>query len=387
MPWEKKTVEKSRMEFVSEVMRREDSISEICRKYGITRKTGYKWIERFQSGESLDNKSHVPFHTPHKTPQAMEEIILQLRDEHPSWGGRKLKRRLEDLGYTDLPAVSTICEILKRTNRIDPEESEKHTPFIRFEYPNPNDLWQMDYKGYFNMLDGNRCNPLTITDDHSRFNLCLDAKENQNTEVTKSSLERVFSEYGLPEKILCDNGPPWRDSKGGYTLLEMWFMQLGILPVHGRPCHPQTQGKEERFHKTMIDEILKFTVIRDIHHAKEVFEPWRYEYNYERPHGSLAMDTPSKHYCKSKRLYTPQMIKEPEYGSGINLRKINCKGYLSIRRKRYYFSETFIGKTIELKERENHLTDVLYGNFNIAIIDLREQRIISRKIMRVDAER
>lgn len=387
MPWEKKTVEKSRIEFVSEVMRGEDSISELCRKYGITRKTGYKWLERFQNGESLDDKSHAPFHTPHKTPKVMEDIILQLRDTHPSWGGRKLKRRLENLGYKELPAASTICDILKRTDRIDPEESEKHTPFIRFEYPNPNDLWQMDYKGYFNMLDGNRCNPLTITDDHSRFNLCLDAKENQNTEVTKSSLERVFSEYGLPEKILCDNGPPWGDSKGGYTLLEMWFMQLGILPVHGRPYHPQTQGKEERFHKTMIDEILQYTVIRDINHAREVFEPWRYEYNYERPHGALDLDTPSKHYCVSKRVYIPQIIKEPEYNSGINLRKINCKGYLSIRRKRYYFSETFIGKTIELKEREDHLTDVLYGNFNVAIIDLREQRIISRKIRRVDAER
>jgi transposase InsO family protein len=382
MPWEEKTVERSRKEFISEVIRGDESISALCRKYEITRKTGYKWIERFKEDNILEDRSHAPFHVPNRTPKNVETLVLELRDEHPAWGARKLKRRLEDTGHKNIPAASTICDILKRNDRVDIAESIKHIPYERFVYDHPNDLWQMDYKGHFGMLDGNRCNPLTITDDHSRFNLCLDAKKDQRTPGTKSSIERVFAEYGLPDAFLCDNGAPWGDSNGGFTPLEVWMMQLGILPIHGRPRHPQTQGKEERFHKTIVDEMLRFVVIKDLEHAQHVFDPWRYEYNYERPHSALNLDTPSKHYRESKRKYIPGNAKEPEYDVGARLRKVNCKGYLSIQRYRYYFSETFIGKILELKDIDEGITDICYGRFRIAQIDTKEQKMITRKIVR-----
>lgn len=382
MPWEEKTVEKTRLEFVSKAIQGNQSMSSLCREYGISRKTGYKWIQRYKEGQGLSDKSHAPINRYNKTPEEMEAAILEYRDKYPAWGGRKLKRRMEDLGYTNLPAASTISNILKRNDRISKEESEKRTPYKRFEYEKPNELWQMDYKGHFGMLDGNRCNPLTITDDCSRFNLCLDANENQRTECTIRSIKHVFYEYGLPDAILCDNGYPWGNSNGGYTPIEIWFMQLGILPIHGRIGHPQTQGKGERFHETMEDELLKYVVIKNLKHGHEVFNTYRYEYNYERPHHALNLDTPAKHYHPSKRIYIPGSEMEPEYDTGRNLRKVNCKGYLSIRNHRYYFGEPFIGKTVELRETEEGIMEVLYGEFRVAVVDMSQLTIVTRKIIR-----
>lgn len=381
MPWEDKTVKKTRMEFVSSAVDGEKSISELCREYSITRKTGYKWITRYKNGENLSDKSHAAFNTPNKTPDDVEQKILDFRANHPAWGARKIKRLLEDKGNSDIPAASTIADILKRNHCIEPEESKKHIAYKHFEYSKPNELWQMDFKGDFGMLDGNRCHPLTILDDHSRFNLCLEAKDNQQTGGVVASLNRVFDEYGLPKAILCDNGKPWGDSKPGYTLIELWFMQLNILPIHGRPIHPQTQGKEERFHRTMKYELLKYVAIQDMKHAQEVFDTWRYEYNYERPHNSLRLDVPAKHY-KASNIILPSKIMEPDYDSTARLRKVNCKGYISIQNHRYFLSETFIEKFLEITDELDDCIALHYGDFQIAKIDLKEQLFVSKKIYR-----
>lgn len=374
-------MEKIRREFVTRAIMREESISELCRQYKISRPTAYKWIERHRTGEGFGDKPHTPFRKPNKTDSSKEQLILQVRFAHPTWGPRKIHRFLLDKGYTELPAVSTIAAILKRHGMITPEATVQHTPWRRFEMKEPNVLWQMDYKGHFGMLNGARCHPLTILDDCTRFSLCVDAKENEQWLPTKHSLVRIFCEYGLPLGILCDNGKPWGDTANGYTPFEVWMMQLDILPMHGRPMHPQTQGKEERFHRTLKEDLLAVTPIQNLTHAQEAFDAFRYCYNYERPHGALGLNVPAKLYAPSKRPYIEEP-KEPEYACGIQLRKVNVNGYVSLLRHRYYLSESFIGKYLEIVNESEKIVSLCYGNFVVARVDLEERLFVSRRISR-----
>lgn len=379
MSWKEKTVEQSREEFVLAALCGEESISALCRKAGISRPTAYKWIRRYQAGEPLSDRSHITHGHPNRTSPELEALILEARTQHPTWGGRKLVRYLHDKGYQKLPAASTATEILKRGGRISPEESEAHRPYCRFQREEPNQLWQMDFKGHFAMADGGRCHPLTMSDDCSRKLLCLDAYDNERWKSVEQSLLRVFSEYGLPDAILSDNGPPWADHTSGYTPYEVWMMQLGILPIHGRALHPQTQGKEERFHRTLKEDVLKRCTIHNLAEAQGIFDHYREEYNVERPHAAIGYDVPEKHYRTSRRRL-PSAWGEPEYDVGAALRKVNCKGYLSIQKHRYYLSESFAGKYVELLFRPENMVRVCYGTYKIAKINLSEKLFVSRKI-------
>ena len=386
MPWKEITVEESRTRFVAEVLLAEKSMSQLCREYSIDRKTGYKWLERARNGESLANKSHRPNSHPNQTSPEIEAMILDARAKHPAWGARKLKRYLENRGHTGLPAQSTICEILKRNGLVLPEDSAASTPYKRFEKERPNDMWQMDFKGDFGLLNNQRCYPLTVLDDCSRYSLCLEAKTNQQGDGVFASLTRLFNEFRLPNSILCDNGPPWGDSKGGITQFDVWMMQLGILPIHIRPRHPQTLGKDERFHRTLKDEVLKREFFADINTAQQRFDRWRYEYNYERPHNALDLNTPSKRYRPSKR-EMPKQLTEPDYDSSKNLRKVNCKGYISINARRYYLAEALIGKMLEVRPISDTEVSLHYGAFRIATIDLDTRLFTSKHIYRDTSKR
>lgn len=383
MPWERKTVSDQRSEFVACVVTGEESMSALCRRYGISRPTGYKWVERWRGGEDLKDRSHAPFTRPFRTSREMELRIVDVRAAHPTWGARKIRRFLVDKGAgADLPAASTISAILKRNGLVSEEASQQHTPWRRFERDKPNALWQMDYKGHFGLGNGLRCHGLTILDDHSRYSLCLDAKENEQWAPTKESLIRVFRDFGLPEAILCDNGAPWADNHGGYTPFEIWMMQMGVAPIHGRPRHPQTQGKDERFHRTLKEDLLLRRPLADYAEAQREFDAFRHCYNHERPHAALGLDVPAKHYRPSKRMYIDSP-REPEYDSGKSLRKVNCCGYISVHSKRYYLSESFIGRYIELRPAADDLVVLAYGDFEIAKIDLDAKMFVSRKIYRL----
>lgn len=383
MPWEEKTVESIRQEFIDKAIADEISFSQLCREYSITRKTGYKWLKRYSNGESLSDKSKVPFHSPNKTSESQEQLVLSLRELHPAWGPRKLHKALENAGHTNLPAPSTIAAILKRKNLISPEESIKHMPYKRFEREKPNELWQLDFKGDFVMLDNKRCHPLTVLDDHSRYSLAIDAKPNHKAVGVLESFNRLFREYGLPEAILCDNGSPWKDINNGFTLFEVLLMQLNILPIHGRIYHPQTQGKEERFHRTFKEELLRYTTIENVQNAQLIFDKWRYEYNYERPHNALNLDVPAKHYTASK-IKLPEVLKEPEYDTNAVLKKVNAKGAAKINDHWYYISECFIGRYLRVQQtKEESIIKLCYGNFQIAKINIRDMVVLSKKIYRL----
>jgi len=340
----------SREEFVKEVKAVEKSKSRLCREYGITRVTGDKWIGRFESGEVLEDRSRAPRHVANKTPPEKEERVLSVRAAHPAWGPRKIVHYLIRQGEEGVPSKSTIGNILSRNGCISEQASLAAAPFKRFQKERSNEMWQADFKGNFAMRDGNRCYPLTVLDDHSRFSLCVDAKENERRLGVVESFERLFDENGLPDSLLCDNGNPWGNSQTtGYTMFEVWLMEYGILPIHGRIRHPQTQGKDERFHKTMADELLKLTEIENMVHAQRCFDAFRSCYNNERPHEALNMGVPAEFYHASHRK-KPGTITVWEYPGDYVLRKVKPTGYLTFGNQGYFLSEAFKDKTVAVCE-------------------------------------
>jgi transposase InsO family protein len=378
-------MEKQREEFVNEVQAGELTKSKLCAKYGISRVTGDKWLKRFAEGESMSNQSRAPFHTPCKTNPEVEATIIQVRLEHPAWGPRKIVRFLENAGVSGLPSPSTVCAILKRNGHVTAAASKASTPYKRFEREQPNELWQADFKGHFQMLNGLRCHPLTVIDDCSRFALCVDAKDNERYEGVVESFNRMFAQYGLPSALLCDNGNPWGTSQTtGYTRFEVWLMKHGILPIHGRPLHPQTQGKEERFNRTLKDEVLKQTSLSSLTHAQEAFDRFRECYNRLRPHAALALDTPGSRYTSSER-HLQDISQDWACPQGYQRRIIKHSGFLTFGGQGYFLSEAFGGETVAVRESSiKYCINVYFHNFRVARINVDERVFVSRKIYRVD---
>ena len=381
MPWESKTVEKLREEFVL-AAKSTHNFSSLCREFGITRKTGYKWVYRFKNQNELKDQSRKPNLIANKTPIEIEEVILALRNENPGWGAKTIKQVLENHGHENIPCVKTVNNILNRNGCILKEESEKRHKYIRFQRELCNEMWQTDFKGDFELKNGKRCYPLDIIDDHSRFLIKIAPAPNTKN-VVIPAFESAFSEYGMPLSVLSDNGGQFAGFKQGYTQFEKWLMCLDILPIHGRVRHPQTQGKIERFHRTLKDELLRYKTFEDIEHANIEIQAWRDKYNNIRPHEALNMLTPSEVYIKSNRQYNG-LIKPYEYSGEYPVLKVNCKGYISFEYQRLYFSETFIGEYIEF--RPNPLGDSFYAcfrNFIIAEFDSISGKRLNRSIFRL----
>lgn len=379
MPWKDKTVEELRKEFVL-AAKESENFSSLCREFGISRTTGYKWLERDSQGEDLCDRSHVPQTIPGKTASDMEAQILQLRAENPGWGGRTIRRVLENRGVEGLPCVKTVNNILKRNGCIEKAESEKRERIQRFQREHCNELWQCDFKGDFPLLDGSRCYPLDILDDCSRYCLCIEPKP--NTLGTMTTFDRVFREYGLPKSILTDNGAQFAGFNGGYTKFERWLMDLDVAPIHGRVMHPQTQGKIERFHRTMKNEILDRLEFSDLKAVVEALEPWRIKYNTIRPHEALDMKCPAEVYRLSEREYTGA-ISTYEYEGIYRVIKVNNWGYLRFDQIEVYLSETMANTYLEIRAAEGDKFQVFYRNYRIAEIDAVEKKLLNRKIVRL----
>ena len=376
----------TRQAFIEEVKSGEKSKSQLCNEYGISRVTGDKWLKRYKNGEGLDDRSKAPFHVANKTPVEKERRVLETRESHPAWGPRKLRQFLINKGEIAVPSKSAIGNILKRNGYISEAASKAATPYKRFQKERCNEMWQTDFKGHFGMKDGNRCYPLTVLDDYSRYSLCVDAKENEKRLGVTQSFKRLFEENGLPESLLCDNGNPWGNSQAtGYTQFEVWLMEYDILPIHGRIRHPQTQGKEERFHRTMDEELLKLVSIENMAHAQECFNTFRRCYNYERPHEAIGMKVPADIYHTSHRK-KPEQIFQWEYPKEYKQRKVKSTGYITIGNQGYFLSEAFVDKTVALSESTlENCINVSFRGFRIAKINVAERVFISRRIYRIDS--
>jgi transposase InsO family protein len=332
-----------RREFVRQALEADVNMSTLCRDFGISRKTGYKWLERYRSEglDGLQDRSRRPRHSPNKTAPEVEQVILEARQQHPAWGGRKLKRWLENRGYSAVPAPSTITEILRRHGRLDPEESGKHRPFKRFEMGQPNELWQMDFKGDFRLEGGQSCHPLTVLDDHSRFLVGLKACPDQTTDTVQGHVTTLFRRYGLPARMLMDNGPPWgARPKQRYTRFTAWLLRLGIKTSHARPFHPQTLGKDERLHRTLQLELLKRAHFATLDDCQLGFDHWRSLYNHERPHEALALDPPAARYRAGSRPF-PESLPPVTFPPGAIIRKVSMNGTISFRGRQFIVGHAF----------------------------------------------
>lgn len=380
MAWDERTVEQMREEFVRRVLAQERSKAALCREYGISRPTGDKWIERFQDGESMSDRSRAPKSVPGRIDSGMEAEIVRIRQLHPALGAVKLRKIMENAGYTNLPCARTFNNIFVRHGLIESEASQAATPYQRFEKAIPNEMWQADFKGHFRMEDGYRCHPLNIIDDCSRFNLCIEALTNETFDAVKPVMERLFKEYGLPFSFLCDNGNPWGTTQSlGFSRFEVWLMELGILTLHGKPLHPQTQGKEERFNRSFTRECLKGKVFADKNHAQSCFDEYRAFYNEVRPHFALDLEVPSSRYKPSSR-QMPQVIEDWEYSSEYQLCKVKDSGYFNYKGQGFFLSEAFAGKYIAV--RESHLPGqitLVFRKFKIGRIDLDNRVYTLRK--------
>lgn len=381
MPWECRTVESQRLEFAQAAMNC-SNFSKLCREYGITRSTGYKWLERYRDGEPMTDLSRRPHSSPTRTSEDVEMRILAIRVENPGWGAKTIHSVLKRQGCAGLPCVKTVNNILHRYGCISPEESLKHRPFTRFEKEHCNEMWQTDFKGEFRMADANYCYPLNILDDHSRYSIKIEPRLSTANVVIPTFIA-AFREYGMPNSVLSDNGAQFAGFKKGYTQFERMLMDLDILPIHGRIKHPQTQGKIERFHRTMKQELLNHTQITDIADAQHQFSLWREKYNNIRPHEALGMRTPGEIYIPSERQY-PEKIVEFEYGGENHVIKVNSWGYVRFDRYQVFLSETMRDQYIEFRPGNNGDTFIAcYRNFQIAEFDVDDGQLIHRTIARL----
>jgi transposase InsO family protein len=313
-----------------------------------------------------------------QTPASTQQLVLKLRAVHPVWGGRKLRRRLQDLGHRPLPSASTITEILRRHGQIDSAEADKHRAWQRFEHDAPNRLWQMDFKGHFALEQG-RCHPLTVLDDHSRFSLGLEACGDEREATVKQRLTALFRRYGMPERLLADNGSPWGGrGQADWTSLGVWLIQLGVRLSHGRPHHPQTQGKQERFHRTLRAEAIGRRRFRDLAACQSRFNEWRQVYNFERPHEALGLATPASRYQASRRCF-PETLAAFEYAPGDILRKVQTGGWISFRGCEWRIGKAFARQLVALRPTSTDgLFEAFFCHQQIAALNLTaEQRSVA----------
>jgi transposase InsO family protein len=379
MPWQESTTMSLRLAFVQQASLPDANLSALCTQFGISRPTGYKWLARYRAGglAALADRSRRPQTQPRQTAAAVEQRVLDLRAQHPQWGGRKLRARLHALEPTQpVPAASTVTAILRRHDQLDPAHAGKARAFQRFEQPAPNDLWQVDFKGWLSLTAaGGQCHPLTVLDDHSRFALGVIACADEQTATVQAALTALFRTYGLPWRLLCDNGSPWGSAGAPtrWTLLSVWLLRLGVVVGHGRPYHPQTQGKDERFHRSLTAEALT-APLRDLAQAQAVFDAWRQIYNHERPHEALQLAVPASRYVPSARPF-PETLPPLQYDAVFAVRKVQQEGWISWGGHEYRVGKAFVGQSVGIcPTDQDGCYAVYFADHPIASLDTRTRQ-------------
>jgi transposase InsO family protein len=369
MPWQEVSVVSRRAEFVMLALQEGGNVRALCRQFGISPPTAYKWLTRFErdGASGLSDRSRRPLRSPMRTTAEVEAVILALRDAHPTWGGRKLAARLRAGGTGAVPQPSTVTEILRRHGRLQPPVRQRHA-WQRFERAAPNHLWQMDFKGHVPLGQGaGRLHPLTVLDDHWRFAIGLQACLDERGTTVRAHLIELFRRYGLPDRMLMDNGPPWGTSQFAqhvYTPLTMWLLRLGIGISHGQPHHPQTQGKDERFHRTLKAELLQGPPFGSVRRAQDAFDAWRDVYNLERPHEACGLQPPMSRYRCSERPY-PEVLPAIEYAPNDQVRRVGDKGTISFRGRQWPVGLPFAGQLVAVRPTSRD------GVFNVYFVNQR----------------
>jgi transposase InsO family protein len=373
MAWKESTLMSSRLEFILLALQPDANIAALCRAFGISRKTGYKWLERYrlEGQNGLQDQSRKPHCSPAHANAQLEAQVLRLNEQYPYWGGRKLRALLPETAAR--PHHSTIEAILQRHGRsVLGAPARGDSAPLRFEHAAPNLLWQLDFKGHFPLTDRNagRCHPLTVLDDHSRYGLCLAACGDERRSTVQAALTVTFERYGLPERITADNGNPWGTTgRGGISQLAVWLIRLGVRLSHSRPYHPQTQGKDERFHRTLKLELLDRQGFHSLAACQAAFDIWRDQYNLVRPHEALGQRPPVSRYQASGRAF-PATLPPIEYANGEVVRKVAENGYIQYQSRRHFVGEGLRHELVTLRPTTNDgVLDVYFCHHHIRQID------------------
>lgn len=376
MPWQPRDLMDTKREFLELALREGANRRELCRRFGISPKTGYALIKRHGSegmGQACVSRSTKPLNSPLKTSLELEHQVIELRQLY-RWGARKIAKRLIDLGASRVPAPSTITDILRRNGLITEQASTAAQHWQRFEHEAPNALWQIDFKGPISTPVG-PCHPLTLLDDHSRFNLTIQACGKTDTASVQGHLHKVFERYGLPVRINADNGPPWGSPSAPDALSELviWLIRLGIRVSHSRPYHPQTNGKLERFHRSFEAEVIAQRSFINLAQAQRAFEYWRGVYNHERPHESLGMRTPATRYQVSARTM-PAALPPIEYGPDDHVLTVGWDGRVDFKGRRMRVSNALHRLPIAMRPAPeiDGCFDVYFCHHSFMRLDLRQ---------------
>jgi transposase InsO family protein len=373
-----------KLRFIFEYEQRHRSMRELCARYEISRETGYVWVRRYREmGPSgLVERSRAALRHQNQTPAEIEEMVLELREAHMNWGPRKLKRVLErDEPGRKWPAKSTIGEMLKRSGLVVGRKKRRRTaPYSEpLAHANgPNQVWCADFKGWFRTGDGDRIDPLTITDAHSRFLLKCQAVEKTDTKRVQAIFEAAFREYGLPVGIRTDNGAPFASlAVGGLSRLAVWWMKLGIQTERIEAGHPEQNGRHERMHRTLKQETA-MPAARNRRAQQQSFDRFRQEYNQLRPHEVLEMQTPSAVYELSPRSF-PARVPEPEYGDEMEVRYVKHQGMFRWKKQDVFLSEVLWGEPVGLLPEDDRWYTIYFCRFPLARFDSRQLRVLPLK--------
>lgn len=356
MPWECCSLKQVRLDMVLEMEAKGSNVAAICRKYKVSRKTAYKWLHRYRDGgaDALSDRSRRPEHSPWQTAPQVRESILSYARAHDDWGPAKVRANLREQGG-DLPCERTVHRIMEHADLTKPRKPNSHE-CNRFERAEPNDLWQLDFKGAISLGEGRARDakgvPLGILDDHSRFLVCARALPDQCLETFWPAVWDTFGEYGLPDAILTDNeNGLFASHRHGMTTWTARLCRLGIRHLRGRPYHPQTQGKIERYHGTLKRELLRHRHFASLEELQEGMDEFRQCYNHERPHEALNQKPPITRYRPSDRP-RPDSLPQPEYAPNATLRKVTQAGYISLQGCRVHVGEGLTGEFVEVREEQ-----------------------------------
>lgn len=383
MPWHETDPVTERLKFVAAYAAGEESMVELCARFGISRKTGYKLLGRYRAGgpEGLRDRSRAAHTRPNQTPSDVEGAILRVRQRFPTWGSKKilawLERETPDL---ELPARSTVDAILKRAGVVEPRRRRRRQPHQGrpvIEVDRPNAAWSMDYKGWFRVGDGTRCDPLTVNDMHSRLSIACRALVAPKLVDVRRALERCFRDHGLPDAILSDNGPPFASARGLGRLsrLGVWLLRLGVRPVLIQPGHPEQNGRHERFHATLEQETAS-PPRATIAAQQAAFTRFQWTYNVERPHEALGMHAPADLYEPSLR-EMPAAPPDHEYAGGFEVRRVRRDGAVKWAGGMLFVSEVMAGELVGLRRNEADRWEAYLGPVRLGVVHERSGRVVT----------
>jgi transposase InsO family protein len=367
MAWKMVLPMEERIRFVLAVEQGDYCVAELCRQYGISRKTGYKWINRYRADgfEGMRERSRRPFHCPHKTSQLWVDRIIQEKLKHPQWGPKKIRVVLQDQGTDPVPAASTIGHVLDGAGLVRPRKRRRRRsrslqgPLTRAQ--RPNHVWAVDYKGWFRTRDAQRIDPLTVSDLYSRYLLEVKALPNQGYEKAREAFDQLFRHYGLPEIIRSDNGTPFASTGTcGLSRLSVWWILLGIKLELIAPGHPEQNGIHERMHLTLKQEACHPAAANKRAQQRR-FNQWRKQFNEKRPHEALGMKKPAQLYRRSDVRYSKN-ITEPSYPDGYLVRRVRTNGEIKWSGRKRFIGEALKGVRLGLKRIDEKRSQVYFAS-------------------------